>query len=362
MSTFRGRLFGPGLPGGGAEATARWLGERLEIAAGGRDWSASIGHLEAAGFDGGQLRVCFRQTVEGKETDFALFVDQPEARLAFASGAPPAIAAQLGQASSTVRGAERRLRLGGLVLLLLVLLPFVLLAAFLARSDVVAAWAADRIPAEQEAALGELALAQTRARMKLADSGPAVDAVRLIGERLTPGTRLKYRWFVVDRAEINAFAAPGGVVVVHSGLIRAADSPDELAGVLAHEVAHAELRHGLRAMVQSLGFRALLSVALGDLSGGKLEAAVANLTELRFSRDAEREADADGLQRLVAARIDPRGMVRFFERLDQEGKGAVPGLLSTHPVSSERLETLRREMAGMKADSAPLPIDWEAVK
>jgi predicted Zn-dependent protease len=261
-----------------------------------------------------------------------------------------------------VRRVERRFRLGWFALGLVLLLPFVPVAIFLARTDAVAAWAVDRIPAEQEARFGDLALAQTRARMRLADSGPAADAVRLIGQRLTLGTRLRYRWFVADSPQINAFAAPGGVVVVFSGLIRAAERPEEVAGVIAHEVGHAELRHGLRAVVKGLGFRALLSVALGDLSGGALEEAVANLTELRFSRDAEREADTDGLKRMLAARIDPQGMVRFFERLDEDGKAAVPALLSTHPVTGERLATLRRGVAAAKVEAKPLAVDWAEVK
>jgi Zn-dependent protease with chaperone function len=361
MNTFRGRLFGPGLPGGGAEARARWLGDRLEIAAGGRTWSVRVERVVAAGFDG-RLRVEFRDAAEDGEADFAFFLDEPGACPAFAAGAPAEITAHLRDVARDVRGVERRFRLGWFALGLVLLLPFVPVAVFLARSDAVAAWAVDRIPAEQEARFGDLALAQTRARMALADSGPAVDAVRLIGQRLTPGTRLQYRWFVADAPQINAFAAPGGVVVVFSGLIRAAERPEELAGVIAHEVAHAELRHGLRAMVKGLGLSALLSVALGDLSGGGLEKAIANLTELRFSRDAEREADADGLKRMVAARIDPQGMVRFLERLDEEGKAAVPALLSTHPVTGERLETLRREVAAAKIESTPLALDWVGVK
>jgi Zn-dependent protease with chaperone function len=374
MSTFRGRLFGPGLPGAGTEAEARWSGARLEITAGGRAWSATIDRVEPAGLDGATLKATFREAAEGPDPGslpgpapegdrlFALFVEQPEARTAFAAGAPVELAGPLRRARRLHRSRERRFRLGGALLALLLLLPVLALLAFLARSDAVAGWIVDRIPPEQEARLGEIALAQARSRMKLDDRGPAVDAVRLIGERLTPGTRLRYRWFVADRPEVNAFAAPGGVVVVFRGLVQAAETPEEVAGVLAHEVAHAELRHGLRATVKGMGFRALLALALGDLSGTALEAMVADLTELRFSRDAEREADAEGLRRLAAARIDPRGMVRFFERVRDEAGAAVPALLSTHPAPAERLEALRRETAALRIDATPLPLDWAAVK
>lgn len=376
MNDFPGRLFGPGLPGGGAEATARWFGDRLEIAAGDRTWSGAVERVDSAGFHGDRLRADLRCAAEDGEANFALFLDQPHARAAFAAGAPAGIAAQIDGAARSRRGAGRRSLLGWSVLGFVLLLPVLPLALFLARSDAIAGWAVDRIPVEEEARLGDLVLAQTRARMELTDRGPAADAVRLIGERLTPGypsarsdraradgsPRLEYRWFVADRPETNAFAAPGGVVVVFSGLIRATETPEELAGVIAHEVSHAELRHSLRAMAKRLGLRALLSLALGDLSGSALEGAAANLTELQFSRDAEREADAEGLKRMVAARIEPEGMLRFFERLRAADGAAVPAFLSTHPATAERLEALRRELGAVKVAPAPLGIDWAAVK
>lgn len=358
---FRGRLFGAGLPGGGAPAVARWLGDRLEVTAGERAWSGAVERVEAAGFDGDRLRVTF-QAPEGGDPPLALFVEDPEARRAFAAGAPAAVAAQVDRAAGVARGRQRRFRVAYAGLGLILLLPVALLLAFLARSDAVARWIVERIPPEQEARLGELALAQARAQMRLETTGPAVEAVRLMGERLTAGTRLRYRWFVADRPEINAFAAPGGVVVVFRGLIQAADTPDEVAGVIAHEVAHAELRHSLRAGIEGMGLRAMLSLALGDLSGGALERAAGDLTELRFSREAEREADSEGLRRMAAAGIDARGMIRFFERLQEQEGPALPALLSTHPATAERLERLRREVATARYDSTPLDLDWAAAK
>jgi predicted Zn-dependent protease len=90
--------------------------------------------------------------------------------------------------------------------------------------------------------------------------------------------------------------------------------------------------------------------------------AAKNLTELGFSREAEREADRDGIRRLVAARIDPGGMVRFFEKLAREQAIAPPALLSTHPASEERLTELRREVATLGGDWLPLAIDLTAAR
>jgi predicted Zn-dependent protease len=361
MSTFRGRLFGTGLPGGGAEAVARWWGDRLQVTAGERAWSGTVERVEPAGFDGDRLRVTFR-IPDGGDSPFALFVEDPEARRAFTAGAPAGVAAEVARAARAERGRERRFRVAWAGLGLILLLPVVVLVAFVARSDAVARWVVERIPPEQEARLGEIALAQARGQMRLETTGPAAEAVRLMGERLTAGTRLQYRWFVADRPEINAFAAPGGVVVVFRGLIQAAETPEEAAGVIAHEVAHVELRHSLRAAVKGMGLRALLSIALGDLSGSALERVAADLTELRFSRDAEREADSEGVRRMAAAGLDPQGMIRFFERLQQHEGTTMPALLSTHPATAERLERLRREAAAATHESTPLSLDWAAVK
>jgi predicted Zn-dependent protease len=198
--------------------------------------------------------------------------------------------------------------------------------------------------------------------MKLSEEGPAVAAIRAIGEPLTAGSPHRYRWLVADSPAVNAFAAPGGIVVVNAGLIRAAGSPEEVAGVLAHEIAHAELRHGLRAMVKGAGLRLLAALALGDYSGTVLAEGAKQLTELGFSREAEREADRDGLRRLVAARIDPAGMVRFFEKLAQEESLAPPELLSTHPATEERLAGLRREAAALRGEWRPLAVDLAAAR
>ncbi|MDH5298418.1 MAG: M48 family metallopeptidase, partial [Desulfobulbaceae bacterium] len=205
--------------------------------------------------------------------------------------------------------------------------------------------------------------AQTRARLQFIDSGPAIDKVKAIGERLTPDTRHHYQWFVAESPEINAFAAPGGVVVVFSGLIRATASPEELAGVLAHEVSHAELRHSLKGAVKNLGLRSLMLLAMGDLSAGLLGDLAAGLTEMKFSRDAEREADREAVKRLAKAHIDPNAMVTFFELLERENRPTPPAILSTHPATRERIDTVRREISLMPRPAPrPLAMNWQAVK
>lgn len=257
---------------------------------------------------------------------------------------------------------ERRFRFGAVLLGLILILPLLGIGLFLGNSDRFADLVVNRISTGHEARLGDLVLAQTRLQMKIIDSGPAVEAISAIGSRLTTGSVHRYRWFVADRPDINAFAAPGGVVVVYSGLIRAAGSAEELAGVLTHEIAHAELRHSLRGVLKSLGLRALVGLVSGDISGSVFADAATRLTELRFSRDAESEADAEGLRRLVAAGIDPAGMIRFYEKLAAEQRLLPPPILSTHPATGERLELLRQEVSLQKGKWRLLPVDIQSIK
>ncbi len=111
--------------------------------------------------------------------------------------------------------------------------------------------------------------------------------MRGIGGRLTQGSRYQYKFHVALDKSVNAFAMPGGFVVVHTGLIQLAESPEELAGVLAHEIQHVEQRHSLRAMAQSLGLYAVLSLLVGDTSG--LASLGGDLLKLKFSRNHETE-------------------------------------------------------------------------
>lgn len=356
---FQGRLFGPGLAGAGIAASGQWdaLG-RLRVTPEGtglHELCVDRPEIAASGFNNASLRLSWQQP----EGVYALVIDSAGDRTQCAATAPEHCSRQLAAAVRQPGTLKHRFRLGWGLLALVLLAPLLGLVLFLLNADRVADWVVDKVPVAQEARLGELVLAQTRLQMKLIDRGPAVEALAAIGARLTEGSPHRYRWFVAQRPEVNAFAAPGGVVVVFSGLLTTAATAEELAGVLAHEVAHAELRHSLRGMIKGLGLRALVALLAGDISDNVLTGAATRLTELRFSRDAEREADANGLQRLLAARISPHGMLRFYERLTAEQRPTPPALLSTHPASGERLDWLRREIATLKGPWQPLPVDLQ---
>lgn len=271
------------------------------------------------------------------------------------------VAPALFQAGEQHRRAGRR-RLGsGLALLLL--LPIVLAGLLLFSLDPVVDRVVDHIPPEVEQQIGAAVLARTRAEGPLIEDGPAHAALQAIAARLSrPGEKLDF--YLARRPEINAFAAPGGVVVVNSALLKEARSAEEVAGVLAHEIAHVALRHSLHQLARSAGLRLIVAAVFGDY--GTLGGWAAQLGELKFSRDAEREADLHALDRLAETGIDPRGLLAFFDTLSrQEAAGGLraPALFSTHPATAERIEALRAALAGRpQSATQPIGIDWESVR
>jgi beta-barrel assembly-enhancing protease len=153
-----------------------------------------------------------------------------------------------------------------------------------------------------------------------------------------------------DDGMINAFSMPGGNVVVYTGLLKQVKRKEQLAGVLAHELAHITERHSLRNVVGNLGITAFIGMLVGDAS--TLQTILAGGSELllgqKFSRDAETEADDVAWDTLVRANLDPRGLREFFEILqvkERESMGALMNgplqWISTHPATEERIQRLK---------------------
>jgi len=252
---------------------------------------------------------------------------------------------------AALRAGQRRNRLGRSIgwslVAVFVLLPPLLLLVLFWQADRIAGAIAGRIPVAQEQQFGRRVFDAMRGSLQLQGSGADAALVRSLGTRLTAGSRFQYEFHVVENPAINAFALPGGVIVVHTGLIRATHIPEELAGVLAHEVQHVEQRHSLKAMIRETGLRGLWAAVSGDLGGTLAGQAALRLGSLRFSRDAEREADARGFEALVERDIDPQGMVDFFGTMHRVAQGSPPAWLSTHPASDARQQALRAMHAAL---------------
>jgi Zn-dependent protease with chaperone function len=150
---------------------------------------------------------------------------------------------------------------------------------------------------------------------------------------------------LVDSPQVNAMAAPGGYLMVFRGLLQETDTPEELAGVLAHEIQHVLLRHSMRLIVQHVSMAFIIAALSGDASGMLLYGlqAAQTLQTLSYSREAENEADEQGLVLLQHANINPEGMMSFFEKLrseEHQGEESPFRYFSTHPPTHERQEHL----------------------
>jgi Zn-dependent protease with chaperone function len=298
---------------------------------------------------------------------WAVTLDDPQAVAQLAKELPPPFSAQIAAWQKQSKRGERWsatiLTVAGLVTLLPL---FLLLALFMMRDRILDAVIA-KMPTSIDKQIGELMHQQLVASGGLVKEGPAVEAVRVVSQRFLPHLPKQdftFRFEVVNDKSVNAFAAPGGLVVVHTGLLAKATSVDQLVGVLGHEITHVTRRHSLRQIVYDLGLTTTLRWLLGVPDGvaDTIAGAAANLSGLKFSREQESEADRGGVELLQKARLPAGGLQSFLDMLAQE-RGNVPSFLSTHPADKERSATLRRliEERG-QWEIEPLMIDWEAVR
>ena len=224
------------------------------------------------------------------------------------------------------------------------------------------------ISVEREVEIGRQANADIRKTTPELSDREVRDYVRSIGARLvkvTPGPKYPYSFSVANYRELNAFALPGGPVWINRGVLQAATNESQVAGVLAHEIAHIAQRHAAAQMTKgifaNLGL-GLLGALLGNGGGAAAAQTVAgagaNLWFLKFSRDDEAEADRVGLQILRRGGWDGRGMTELFETLRREqgrNPASVEVFFSSHPAPQDRLQALRAEASkarGGTRDSA----------
>lgn len=316
--------------------------------------------VEAGGFDHDHLIV--KWAADGVSR--TLYLKDPALILAFRAAAPPEVTGRLEETASRVRRARTRRRT------VLVLAVAGVIGAGLGLWLGFDAWvrlAVSRVPVEWEQPIGEAAQQEFLAGQTVIREGPPVEAVNEIVRRLVeavPDNPYTFRVTVVRSDTVNAFALPGGYVVVFTGLLKQADSPEEVAGVLGHELTHVLKRHGVERIVKTLGLVAVVTIFTGDQSGlvGLAKRLGVELLTLKFGREQETEADVEGLKLLHRARIPTDGLIRFFERLSDKDKLQVE-LLSTHPMSAARAARLKAEAAALpRREPEPFAFDWQAAR
>jgi beta-barrel assembly-enhancing protease len=210
---------------------------------------------------------------------------------------------------------------------------------------------------EREISLGKGLAQEVERSSKLIDDPIVTEYVNRVGQNLVRNSDAKVPFTikVIDSDEVNAFALPGGFFYVNSGLILRAQEESELAGVMAHEIAHVAARHGTKnatkgELMQLASIPAMIFIPYsmaGYAMYQGLNLAIP-LTFLKFSRDAEREADFLGLQYMYKAGYDPNSYVTFFERIQADEKrrpGTIPKVFSTHPPTPDRIESTQKEIA-----------------
>jgi hypothetical protein len=219
---------------------------------------------------------------------------------------------------------------------------------------------------EQDVQLGQQSAQQIARQVPIMNDAPTVNYIRELGGKLAaraPGYKFPYQFNVVGTRDINAFALPGGFVFVNAGALAAAKNEGELAGVMAHEIAHVALRHGTnqasKAYIAQKGLGTLSEIFGGrdsDLGQviGSIGGAGANVLFLRFGRTAESQADLEGARIMAEAGYDPRDMANFFKTLARQGGQRVPEFLSDHPDPGNRVTAISNVLPSLNVSKNPV--------
>jgi Zn-dependent protease with chaperone function len=217
---------------------------------------------------------------------------------------------------------------------------------------------------QQDVELGRQAASEVRRQLPLLNDERTENYVEDIGQRLIEQIpaefrqpAFRYSFDVVNLRDINAFALPGGPMFLNRGMLQAAKSEGEVAGVMAHELSHVILRHGTAQATKGQKFQigAVAGQILGAIVGGRTGSVIAQGSQfglgayfLKYGREYERQADLLGAQLMARAGYDPRQMAHMFETIERQGGNRGPEWLSSHPNPGNRVEAINREAESLR--------------
>lgn len=262
------------------------------------------------------------------------------------------------------------------VALSIVMVIALLIFGIFSTKSFIVKYMASKVPVNYEKELGDKMLPMATAGKAFIQDSVLLSHLDIITDSLQKAvndTNFKFTFYLINDSELNAFALPGGHVVINSGLIQNSDSYEELAGVVAHEIAHVTLRHHVRGIINNVGIMALLGGFVGGDAGfySTILYGGAQLSLLNYSRDMENESDNQGFDYLAASKIDPQGMITFFktlqkqhekDMLSKEAESAM-SFFSTHPETEERIANLEKRLISIdRTDFKPISADYSSFK
>ena len=317
--------------------------------------------LEFGGYNGKML---FCRNADRTVT---IFSDEKGFPQALANAASGRLNEQLAVQLAKVKGESRRSSMIGIGLLAG---TFVVLVGLYFGIRAGANQLTQSLPVSLDRELGKAAYQSMPKEGSEVTDPSVVEPINAIVKRLSEHAKVEgmdFNLHVINSATINAYCLPGGTMVVYTGLISAAQSPDQVAAVISHEMAHATLRHGLSRISQTLGLSAAVSLIIGDTAGilAAGEEFFRSASINSYSRQQETDADLEGVRMMHAAGIDPSGMPSLFKLLKHE-HGEIPGgfvWISTHPDHASRIQETQKMIDALpEKDYTPLELDWPALQ
>src|ERR671913_804767 len=231
---------------------------------------------------------------------------------------------------------------------------------------------------EQDVQIGREAAAEVRKQYPIINDDSIEGYLERLGDRLVEAAprelnhpAFEYSFTPVNLKDINAFALPGGPMFVNRGMIEAARGEGEVAGVMAHELAHVLLRHGTANASKQQGAQigAIAGAIAGAVIGGNLGQIVSQGSQfglgtwlMKYSREYEKQADLVGAQIMARAGYDPRDLAGMFETIQKQGKGAPPQWLSSHPNPGNRSQYIADEASKLQIAPRPNQSGFTSVK
>jgi len=364
FGTYQGGLFSEEVPDGRTGAEVR-LGDRgiLARTQEGREFRVGYRDCELdVGGASGRMVFC-----RSRDRTLTIFCEEKEFATALLRADGGSLAFQLEQLRSIRRGENQR---GRRITSLVVLASLVLLVAGYFGLIAAARGIVTALPMKVDKQIGDLVMKSMTLEGETVRDPDVTSAITTIVDQLKPHAKIAdidFRIKVIDAPILNAFALPGGQIVVYTELIRKSESPEHVAGVLAHEMAHVTMRHGLERVAESVGLVAAIQLVLGDVGG--LAALGVEILEMAainsYSRDHEAEADEEGVRMMHDAGINPTGLAGFFDLLKEE-MGDLPDAMawiSTHPQHDQRISAIQTQVDGLEEKVySPLDLDWDDIR